>query len=110
MKPDMLDALGDDELRAIGARCDVLLKQHDTERKEKAIAKAAVDLAAVGISLKDLAKAKFQKKGNVKGPTYHAGHQYQHPTNKALTWNAKGQKPNWLRELENGGGKAVECA
>ena len=33
MKLDMLDALGDDELRAIGARCDVLLKQHDTERK-----------------------------------------------------------------------------
>jgi hypothetical protein len=25
-------------------------------------------------------------------------------------WNAKGQKPTWLRELEAGGGKAVENA
>ena len=62
----------------------------------------------MGLSLKDLAKAKPLKNGNAKGPAYHAGHQYQHPTNKALTWNAKGQKPNWLRELETSGAKAVE--
>lgn len=33
---------------------------------------------------------------------------YQHPTDKTLVWNAKGQKPNWLRELEGQGGRAVE--
>jgi hypothetical protein len=33
---------------------------------------------------------------------------YQHPAKKELTWNAKGQKPNWLRELEAQGGKPVE--
>lgn len=108
MKPDMLDALGDDELRAIGARCDVLLKEHDTERKEKALAKAVADLAAVGLGLKDLAAMKSKKNGGGKSAAYHAGRQYQHPTNKSLMWNAKGQKPNWLRELEASGGKAVE--
>jgi hypothetical protein len=25
-----------------------------------------------------------------------------------LIWNAMGQKPNWLRELEREGGKALE--
>ena len=52
-------------------------------------------------------RAKPHKNGN-KAPVYHGGRQYQHPTNKALMWNAKGQKPNWLRELEASGGKAVE--
>jgi hypothetical protein len=33
---------------------------------------------------------------------------YQHPSDKTLVWLAKGQKPNWLRELEAEGGKAVE--
>ncbi len=107
MKLDMLDALGDDDLRAVAARCDVLLKEHDTERKDKALAEARALLSAVGLSLKDVA-AKHQKNGGSKSVAYHAGRQYQHPTNKALTWNAKGQKPNWLRELESSGGKAVE--
>ena len=49
------------------------------------------DFAEVGLSLKDVAKP--QKNGN-KGPVYHAGRQYQHPVNKTLTWNARGQKPN----------------
>lgn len=107
MKLDMLDALGDDDLRAVEARCGILLAEHDRARKDKALEEARALLSSVGLSLKDVA-AKPQKNGNTKGQTYHAGRQYQHPTNKALTWNAKGQKPNWLRELEMGGGKAVE--
>ena len=43
-------------LRSIAARCEVLLKQHDTERKEKALSEARASLAAVGLSLKDLAR------------------------------------------------------
>jgi hypothetical protein len=43
-----------------------------------------------------------------KGPVYKGGHSYQHPTNKALIWKAKGQKPNWVRELETQGIKPVE--
>ena len=42
---------------------------------------------------------------------YRGGHQYQHPANPALIWNAKGKKPQWLtwlskRGKENGGGGA----
>lgn len=73
------------------------------------MAEAGAILAAAGLSLKDVArKGRGAKHGGGKGPAYHAGHRYQHPTNKALTWNAKGQKPGWLRQLEAEGKKAVE--
>ena len=112
----MLDALNDDELRAIDARVQELLKLHDEERKAKALAdaralkaKALVDaravLASAGLSLKDMGAKKAR---SAKVPAYHVVHNYQHPTNKALTWNGKGQKPRWLRELETDGGKAIE--
>ena len=106
---DSLEKCGDDELRAVAARCEELLAQHDRQRKDKALEQARVILAGAGLNLRDVASGKPHKNGS-KGPTYHAGHQYQHPTNKALTWNAKGQKPTWLRELEASGGKALEVA
>ena len=105
MKLDTLNELNDEELQAVIARSDELLKQRDRERKEKAMEEARAILAGVGLNLKDIAKP--HKNGN-KGPVYRAGRQYQHPANKNLTWNAKGQKPTWLWELEAQGGKAVE--
>jgi hypothetical protein len=107
MKMDTLDALGDGELRAVIARAEELLAQHDRERKAAALEQARAILAGAGLSLRDVAA---KPKNGHKGPVYHAGHQYQHPTNKVLIWNAKGQKPNWLRELEVQGLKAVELA
>jgi DNA-binding protein H-NS len=59
----------------------------------------------VGLSLKDLKGRK-----PAKGPAYHSGHIYQHPANKALTWNGKGKKPGWLVALESEGKSAVEVA
>ena len=106
MKLDMLDGLEDADLRAVSARCEELLDQHDRERKEKAMNEARALLASVGLSLKDL-----NGKGSVKsakGALYKGGHRYQHPDNKSLVWNARGQKPHWLRELEAQGGKTVE--
>jgi len=105
LKADMLDAYGDDDLRAVIARAKELLMQHDTERKEKALAEARATLAAVGLSLKDL---NGKKKNGVKGPVYHGGQVYQHPTDKALTWAGKGKKPGWLVAIEAEGKKAVE--
>jgi DNA-binding protein H-NS len=116
--PGMLDGLNDDELRAVAARVNEVLKAHDEERKAKALAdakalkaKALADaravLASAGLSLKDMS-AKKPRLG--KAPAYHVGRNYQHPVNKALIWNGKGQKPGWLRELESEGGKAVEVA
>ena len=107
MKLDSLENLNDEELRTVIARADELLKARDCQRKDKAMDEARAILAAAGLSLKDITK---QQKNGHKGPVYHSGRQYQHPTNKNLIWNAKGQKPNWLREIESQGGKAVELS
>lgn len=114
---DSLNALNDDELRAVGARVNDLLKEHDEERKAKALADAKAlkarmlaeqraVLATAGLSLKDMGA----KKPRSKAPAYHVGREYRHPSNAALIWNGRGQKPGWLRELESEGGKAVELS
>lgn len=98
MKLDSLDSYTDDELRQAIAYADDLLKQRDQTRKEKALEDAKAILAKAGLNLQDIA-------GNGKGKpaktlVYRAGLTYQHPMQPELTWNAKGQKPNWLRALE----------
>ena len=96
----------DAELRTVIEQSEGLLKQRDEVRKTKAIEQARATLAAAGLTLKDL-NGKGRPK-TIKGPVYHGGHTYQHPTNKALTWTAKGKKPGWLIELEARGDKAIE--
>jgi hypothetical protein len=108
MKLDTLDALKDEELQAVIARSNELLNERDRQRKEKALETARATLAAVGLTLKDLNGKGKNKVG--KGPVYHGGHMYQHPTNKALVWNAKGKKPGWLVALEAEGKMAVEVS
>ena len=105
VKADMLDGFSDEDIREIKALADKVLKSRDDDRKAKAMEQARETLAAAGLTMKDLAKAKIKP---AKGPQYKGGHTYQHPTNKALIWNAKGQKPKWLRELEADGEKAIE--
>jgi DNA-binding protein H-NS len=109
VKLDMLDGLEDADLLAVTARCEELLAQHDRQRKDKALEQARAILTGAGLNLKDVA-GKPHKNGNGKGSIYHAGHTYQHPTNKTLTWSGKGKKPNWLIDLESAGGKALEVA
>jgi DNA-binding protein H-NS len=104
----MLDALQDDELRVVIEQSQGLLKKRDEDRKVKAIEQARATLAAAGLTLKDL-NGKGRAKAP-KGPVYHGGQTYQHPTNRALTWNAKGKKPTWLVELESQGKAAVEVS
>ena len=105
MQLDSLEKLEDAQLKAIISRAEELLKQHDTERKEKALEQARATLAAVGLSLKDLHKAKGKPN---KPPVYKGGHTYQHPTDKTLVWKARGKKPNWLIDLEIEGQKVME--
>jgi hypothetical protein len=108
MKLDTLDTLNDSELQAVIARSEELLKSRDDERKAKALNDARTLLASVGLSLKDLgAKCKSARP---KPPTYQGGHHYRHPSKPELIWNAKGQKPGWLRDLETRGVEAVEIA
>jgi H-NS histone family len=103
MNTAVLDTLNDDELRAVIARAQELLKLHDRERKEGALAEARTLLSSVGLSLKAVAGKSARHSVPYKG-----GRHYRHPAKPELVWNAKGQKPGWLRELEREGGKAVE--
>jgi DNA-binding protein H-NS len=117
ISPAMLDALQDDDLRGTKSLIDEILQKRDKARKAKALEQAkAIDaraleekravLAAAGLPLRALGGNGKKKTSN--GPVYHSGRTYQHPTNKALIWNAKGKKPAWLVELEGRGGKATE--
>ncbi len=107
MKLDTLDALSDSELQAAITHAQGLLKQRDDDRKDEAIEKAKATLASVGLTLQDLIA---KKKKAARTISYHTGRTYQHPANKAMTWNGKGKKPGWLVALEAEGGKAAELA
>jgi hypothetical protein len=107
MKLETLETLKDDDLRAVIGRAEELLKHHDRERKDKALDDARAILEAAGLNLRDVSsKGRNGKSG--KGPVYHSGHKYQHPSKKELMWTARGQKPGWLRQLEKEGSRAVE--
>jgi hypothetical protein len=104
---DSLEKCADDELREVAGRCEELLAQHDRQRKDKALEEARAILAGAGLSLRDVATGK-PKNGSGKGPSYHGGRHYQHPTDKTKVWAAKGQKPQWIRELEAEGRRPIE--
>jgi DNA-binding protein H-NS len=106
IKLDTLNELRDDELRAAIEHAQTLLKRRDEEGKAKALHDASALLASAGLSLKDLNGKRKSRAEKV--PAYHTGRTYQHPTNKALVWNGKGKKPNWLATLEAEGNRAVE--
>jgi hypothetical protein len=103
MTQETLLGLSDEELHEVIERSHALLKQRDKERKEHALAEARTLLSSVGLSLKSVAG-----KATRRAAVYRGGHLYRHPAKPELIWNAKGQKPNWLRELEKHGGRAEE--
>jgi len=103
MTNETLAALSDEELREVIARSQEMLKTRDRERKEHALAEARTLLSSVGLSLKSVAGKTARRTA-----AYRGGRLYRHPAKPELVWNAKGQKPNWLRELEKDGGRAVE--
>jgi hypothetical protein len=95
----------DDQLQDLIVRAQDLLKERDRERKDNALTEARALLASVGLSLKDVAAKAVKRTAAV---TYKGGQSYRHPSKPELVWNAKGQKPGWLRELEKQGGRALE--
>lgn len=111
MTLESLEKLHDNELEAVIGRSQEILKDRDRNRKDKAMEEARAILLRAGLTPKDLTgKRKPGKggKGTGTAPVYRGGHQYQHPAKKELVWNAKGQKPGWLRQLEAEGGRAIE--
>lgn len=105
MTLETLSTLNDEELQHVIERSHELLRQRDKERKEHALAEARTLLSSVGLSLKSLSG-----KAARRAAVYRGGRLYRHPAKPDLVWNAKGQKPNWLRELEKHGGRAEEIA
>jgi hypothetical protein len=105
MTNEMLQTLTDEQLREVIARSELLLKERDRDRKDHALAEARTLLSSVGLSLKAVAG-----KAARRAAVYRGGRLYRHPAKPELVWNAKGQKPNWLRELEKHGGRAEEIA
>ncbi len=103
MTNQMLESLSDQELQEVIARSQEILKTRDRERKEHALEEARTLLSSVGLSLKSIAGKSVRRSA-----AYRGGRLYHHPAKPELIWNAKGQKPNWLRELEKNGGRAVE--
>jgi len=71
MTIESLETLSDEQLRAVIARAGELLKQHDRERKGKALSDARAILASVGLSLKDLGTKGSIAKSRSIGQTKH---------------------------------------
>lgn len=69
MTLDSLETLSDEQLRAVIARAGQLLKQHDRERKQKALADARTLLAAAGLSLRSV-RAKDKKAKDAKSTVH----------------------------------------
>jgi hypothetical protein len=104
-KPDMIEGFNDDEIRSNQSVGRCRLKTARRCAEAEAIEQARERLAQAGLTSADVARVRMKA---AEGLSYKGGHTYQHPADKALVWNAKGQKPKWLRELEVSGGTAVE--
>jgi DNA-binding protein H-NS len=106
-KTETLDTLKDEELQAVNVYAVSLLKKRTEERERDAVEKARAILAGVGKTFKDVVG---KSRGGNGRSEYKAGTQYQHPEKKELTWSGKGQKPNWIRDLETAGKRPLEAA
>ncbi len=61
MTLESLNDLNDEQLQAVIARSQELLKQHDKERKQKALGDARAILSAAGLSLKKITKSQYKQ-------------------------------------------------
>jgi DNA-binding protein H-NS len=122
MTPENLEKLADEELHAVIGRAHEVLNARDLKRKDKAredarakMEEAHAILIRAGLTPQELGPKRKAAKGrsgksSPKAPAYRGGHRYQHPSNPALVWNAKGKKPQWLAALEAEGKSPVEVA
>jgi hypothetical protein len=99
-----IKSAGNEELEEISALALAELEERRRKRREEAMAEIRRIAGAEHISVKFDGKPKK----NARTPLYRSGRHYQHPTDKALLWTAKGQKPNWVRALEAEGRRPVE--
>jgi DNA-binding protein H-NS len=108
MNTAVLDKMTDEELSLTIERAQQTLMERDRERKAEAMKQARTVLEKVGLSLKDLAAA--GKKATAGKHARADGKVFRHPGNPNLEWGGRGNKPQWLRDLEATGGKPIEVA
>lgn len=95
-----------EELEQMVALAQSEIEERRRKRREEAMAEIRRIAGTEHIAVRFDARPKPKKAG--KAPVYQGGRHYRHPSKPDLIWNAKGQKPNWLRELEAEGRRAVE--
>lgn len=84
-----------------------LLEIRLRERKARAMMQARAILEEAGVSPRELARTKADKK---QGLVVKQGVTYVNPDNPSESWTAgKGRRPKWLNELAVNGGAALEA-
>jgi DNA-binding protein H-NS len=111
-KNETLDALTDEQVQSAVSYGQTLLKTRQEKREDDALETAATAMRAAGLTVNMKAlRAMAKKAATVNGSAkYKAGTHYQHPDDAGVVWSGKGQKPNWIRDLEAAGKRPVEAA
>lgn len=109
----ILDSQKDDELRALMARADEILKKRKLDGDVEAIKMSISLIEERGLPTKELKAqlAKLTGAPKVKAATTFkpkADHVYQHPDNPALKANGTGVKPKWWNDLIAAGKQPVD--
>jgi hypothetical protein len=95
MTQEALKTLTDDDLRAVIAHANNLLKERDRERKESALEQAKAILAQAGLSLKGLAKTKPKRVHE----NLRAGMRFFNIENPDQIYEVgKGRPPGWFEK------------
>ncbi len=95
-----------DELTGLIDDAKALLEVRMRERKARAMAQARTILEDAGVSPRELARAKVEKKP---GFVVRQGVTYVNPENPGDSWTAgKGRRPKWLSALVVSGATPVD--
>lgn len=103
--PD-LEQLDIQQLEQLIEGAKALLEIRLRERKARAMMQARAILEEAGVSPRELARTKADKK---QGLVVKQGVTYVNPDNPSESWTAgKGRRPKWLSALAVNGGAALE--
>ena len=108
MHLETLETLTNDQLKAVIARSDELLKERDRKRKEETIRDVLAKLAAAGLTPADVLAKKVAKAARARGFKPKSGHMYRHPAKPELQCLGTGKKPKWWHELQKEGKEPVD--
>ncbi len=95
-----------EQLETLIEDAQALLAIRIRERKADAMAQARAILEGAGVSPRELARAKMERKASLQ---LTQGRTYSNPEKPSETWTAgKGRRPKWMAALEARGGRPTE--